>query len=316
MVDELAGLVDQSALASEVPLAIAVCNGAGQVDEVVRGSWPDGRLVRPTDRFYAASLAKQVTGAAAAVLVREGRLDPNLPVADYLPDLPGWARDITARHLAHHTAGLPAAGAIEPAENDWTDALILAALRRLPKFISPPGTAYHYSNLGYFLLARIIAQVAGCDFVRFAEARLFEPLGLDQMGFVGIDIDDFPQTVLMGPSKPLTIGDGGLWATAGTFSRWLYHQNRDTLGIADLVTAPGKLIGGDVVHYGWGLGLRLRNGEPLFVHGGEWTGATAKAVRSPSTGISIAAMSSGASMGELSHLIEAVLEQLSGGVAS
>ena len=55
-----------------------------------------GGLVRPTDRFYSASLAKQITGAAAAVLVREGRLDPDLPVAHYLPNLPGWAEDITA----------------------------------------------------------------------------------------------------------------------------------------------------------------------------------------------------------------------------
>jgi CubicO group peptidase (beta-lactamase class C family) len=147
MVDELARLVDQNALAFEVPLTIAVCNGAGQVEEVARGRWPDGRLVRPTDRFYAASLAKQVTGAAAAVLVREGRLDPDLPVAHYLPDLPGWADDITVRHLAHHTAGLPGAGEVEPAQDDWTDAFVLAALR-LPELISTPGTAYVYSNLG------------------------------------------------------------------------------------------------------------------------------------------------------------------------
>ena len=72
---------------------------------------------------------------------------------------------------------------------------------------------------------------------------------------------------------------------------------------------PGKLINGDLVDYGWGLGLRRRNGQPLFIHGGEWTGSTAKAVRSPSTGIAITAMSSGASMGELTALIEAVLEQ-------
>lgn len=91
MVDKLARLVDQSALASHVPVAIAVCNGDGLVAGVARGRWPDGRLVRLTDRFYAASLAKQVTGAAAAVLVREGGLDPDLPVAHYLPDLPGWA---------------------------------------------------------------------------------------------------------------------------------------------------------------------------------------------------------------------------------
>ncbi|MET3899242.1 CubicO group peptidase (beta-lactamase class C family) [Devosia sp. UYZn731] len=313
MVDELARLVDQSALASEVPLAIAVCNGAGKVDEVSRGRWPDGRLVRITDRFYAASLAKQVTGAAAAVLVREGRLDPDLPVAHYLPDMPEWAGDITARHLAHHTAGLPAAGQVEPAEGDWTDALVLAALQRLPELVSAPGTAYLYSNLGYVILAHVIARAAGCAFPRFATTRLFEPLGLDDIGFVEHAISNFPQASLMGPSQPLTMGDGGVWATAGAFSKWLHHQNRDTLGIADLVTAPGKLISGDLVDYGWGLGLRRRNGQSLFIHGGEWTGSAAKAVRSPSTGIAIAAMSSGASMGELTALIEAVLEEWIGG---
>jgi CubicO group peptidase (beta-lactamase class C family) len=312
MVDELARLVDQSALAPDVPLAIAVCSGAGQVQEVAWGSWPDGRLVRPADRFYAASLAKQITGAAAAVLVREGRLDPDLPVAHYLSDLPGWADDITVRHLAHHIASLPAAGEVEPAEDDWTDAFVLAALQRLPQLVSAPGTGYRYSNLGYVLLAHIIARAAGCAFPRFAEAHLFVPLGLDDMGFVKSDIGDFPQAALMGPSRPLTMGDGGLWATAGAFSKWLHHQNRDTLGIADLVTVPGKLVSGDIVDYGWGLGLRRRHGQPLFIHGGEWTGCTAKAVRCPSTGIAIAAMSSGTSMGELSALVDAVLEEWSG----
>lgn len=313
MVDELARLVDQSALASEVPLAIAVCNGAGQVDEVTRGSWPGGRLVGPADRFYAASLAKQVTGVAAAVLVREGRLDPDLPVAHYLPDLPGWADDITARHLVHHTAGLPGAGEVEPADEDWTDAFVLAALQRIPELNPGPGTAYLYSNLGYFLLARVIARVVGSAFSHFTTTRLLEPLGLDGMGFVEGGTSDFPQASLMGPSQPLTMGDGGLWATARSFSKWLHHQNRDTLGIADLVTVPGRLINDDLVDYGWGLGLRRRNKQPLFIHGGEWTGCTAKAVRSPSTGIAITAMSSGASMGELTALIEAVLEQRIGG---
>lgn len=309
MVDELARLVDQSALVPEAPLVIAVCNGAGQVQEVARGSWPDGRLVRPTDRFYAASLAKQVTGAAAAILVREGRFDPDVPVAHYLPDLPGWADDITARHLAHHTAGLPAAGEVEPADDDWTDAFVLAALQRIPELDPRPGTAYLYSNLGYFLLAQIIARVVGGAFSHFTTTRLFEPLGLGGMGFVEGDLGNFPQTSLMGPSQPLTMGDGGLWATAGSFSKWLHHQNRDTLGVADLVAMPGKLLNGDLVDYGWGLGLRLRNEQPLFIHGGEWTGCTAKAVRSPSTGIAITAMSSGASIGELTALIEAALEQ-------
>lgn len=309
MVDELAQLIEQSALAFEVPLALAVCNGAGQVEEVARGSWPGGRLVRPTDRFYAASLAKQITGAATAVLVRDGRLDPDLPVTHYLPDLPEWAGDITARHLAHHTAGLPGAGEVEPADDDWTDAFVLTALQQIPELISRPGTNYLYSNLGYFLLARIVARVVGSAFSHFTTSRLFEPLGLDGMGFVKGDTSDFPQACLMGRSQPLTMGDGGLWATAGSFSKWLHHQNRDTLGIADLVTVPGKLINGDLVQYGWGLGLRQHHGQPLFIHGGQWNGCTAKAVRSPTTGIAIVAMSSGASQEELSALVDTVLDR-------
>jgi CubicO group peptidase (beta-lactamase class C family) len=312
MVDQLARLVDHSALASRGPLAIAVCNGAGAVQEVARGSWPEGRSVRPGDRFYVASLAKQITGAAAAVLVREGRLDPDLPVAHYLPDLPLWADDVTARHLAHHIASLPAAGETEPTEGDWTDAFAMAALHGLPQLVSAPGTAYRYSNLGYVLLAHVVARAAGCAFPLFAKTRLFEPLGLGDMRFAERDIGNFLQTALMGSSLPLTSGDGGLWSTAAAFSKWLHHQNRDTLGIADIVTAPGRLISGDVVDYGWGLGLRRYHGEPLYIHGGEWTGCTAKAVRCPATGIAITAMSSGASMDDLTALVDAVLEAWSG----
>lgn len=313
MVDDLARLVDQSALASQGPLVIAVYNGAGQVEEVARGRWPDGRSVQTADRFYAASLAKQITGAAAAVLVREGRLDPDLPVAHYLPDLPPWAEDITARHLAHHIAGLPAAGEIEPAEDDWTEALALAALQRLPQLVAAPGAAYRYSNLGYVLLAQIIARTAGCTFQHFTETRLFERLGLSDMRFAEGDIGNFPQTAMIGSSRPLTTGDGGLWTTAAAFSKWLHHQNRNTLGIADIVTAPGRLISGDVVDYGWGLGLRRHHGEALYIHGGEWTGCTAKAVRCPATGIAITAMSSGVSVEDLSAVVQAVLEAWPGG---
>lgn len=309
MVDELSLLVDQSAVAPQAPLAIAVCDSAGQVDEVCSGKWPDGNLVRPIDRFYAASLAKQITGAAAAVLVREGRLDPDLPVAHYLPDLPGWAGDITARHLVHHTSGLPAAGEVEPVDEDWTDEFVLATLHRLPHLSSRPGSTHIYSNLGYVLLAHMVAKAAGCAFASFTKTRILDPLGLDGMGFAERDIRGFPQTSLMERSRPLTTGDGGLWTTAKAFSLWLHHQNRDTLGIADLVTVPGSLICGGIVEYGWGVGLRRRNGQDLLVHGGQWNGCTAKAVRSPSTGIAIVALSAGTSQEDLSALVDSVLDR-------
>lgn len=112
----------------------------------------------------------------------------------------------------------------------------------------------------------------------------------------------------MGPSMPLTTGDGGLWTTAKAFTKWLHHQNRDLLGFGSMVTVPEKLTGGELVEYGWGVGLRNRSGKPHLIHGGEWTGCTAMAVRGPSTGMAVTALSGGLAIKNLSELIEAVLD--------
>lgn len=304
----LATHLERAGFVSGTPVAVARRGGSGVIDEAVSGVWPNGQPVAPTDRFYAASLAKQLTGAAAALLVQDGRLDPDLPVGRYLDDLPAWASRITPRQLAHHTSGLPAAGEIEPlASGHWTSDFVLRTLRNLPELSSTPGTTYSYSNLGYILLAHLVAEVSGQPFDDFVATRLLEPLGLDGMGFAD-DVAAQPQAALMGPTLPLTHGDGGLWSTAGGFAHWLHLQNRDALGIAALVETPGHLDDGQPVAYGWGLGLRQHRGQPLLIHGGEWTGAVAKAVRSPSLGLAVVGMAAGAEFETLNRLIAAVLD--------
>lgn len=304
----LATLVERAGFALGTPFAIARCDRSGVIEELATGSWPDGHPVTPTDRFYAASLAKQVTGAALALLVRDGRIDPDLPVATYLRGLPPWSAIVAPRHLAHHTAGLPPAGELEArAPGDWTEDFALGALAELRELPFPPGTAYVYSNLGYILLARIIAEVSGMPFARFAATRLFEPLGIDGIGFLA-DTTTQPQLPLLGPRLPLTHGDGGLWSTAGAFARWLHHGNLDTLGIASLVTAPGRLNDGTPVDYGWGLGLRRHRDQPLLIHGGEWSGAQAKAVRSPALGVAVFGLAAGARFELLNQLVAAALD--------
>lgn len=306
----LARLVERAGFASETPLALARRDRSGAIEELATGSWPDGHPVTSTDRFYAASLAKQVTGAALALLVRDGRIDPDLPVATYVGGLPPWSAIATPRHLAHHTAGLPPAGELEArAPGDWTEAFALSALAELRELPSPPGTAYTYSNLGYVLLARIVAEVSGMPFARFAATRLFEPLGIDGIGFPAAHAAQ-PQLPLLGPRLPLTHGDGGLWSTAGAFASWLHHQNVDTLGIAALVTAPGRLDDGTPVDYGWGLGLRRHRDQLLLIHGGEWSGAQAKAVRSPALGVAVVGLAAGARSELVNQLVATALEDI------
>lgn len=260
-----------------------------------------------SDRFYGASLAKQVTGAAVAILVRDGQLDPDRPVRRYLGELPEWAATITPRQLAHHLAGLPAAGELEAlVSGDWTEDFVLGTLAALPGLSATPGTAYAYSNLGYVLLARIVERVSDQPFAAFVDSQLLAPLGIEGMGFAG-DIAAFPQCAFMGPSLPLTHGDGGLWSNSQSFALWLHRQNADALGIAGIVETPGRLADGTQVPYGWGLGLRSHRGHRLLIHGGEWTGTVAKAVRCPALGIAVVAMAANCPFQALDRLVEIVL---------
>jgi len=306
----LATLVERAGFTPGTPLAIARVSGE-TIEDYVSGAWPAGGPVLPADRFYVASLAKQVTGAALAVLVRDGVVDPDRPVSDYVGDLPPWSSAITPRQLAHHTSGLPAAGKLEAhLTGDWTEAFVFDALGKLAGLPSRPGAAHSYSNAGYVLLARIIAEASGMSFAEFAATRLFQPLRLEAIGFDG-DATAQPQAPLLGAHLPLTHGDGGLWASAGSFAHWLQQQNRDSLGIAELVTAPGRLNDSSFVDYGWGLGLRRHRGQSLLIHGGEWQGAAAKAVRSPALGLAVVGMAAGAEFETLNALVTSVLDETS-----
>ncbi|KFC68709.1 Beta-lactamase [Devosia sp. LC5] len=303
----LASLVDSACFPTGTPLAVARCTASGVIEDIVAGSWPDGRAVERSDRFYGASLAKQLTGAAAAMLVRDGRFDPDQPVRRYLGELPEWAATITARQLAHHLAGLPAAGELEAvAPGDWTDDFVLGALAALPGLSAPPGTGYAYSNIGYILLARIVERVSGQPFAAFVDSQLLAPLGVEGMGFAS-DIAAFPQRAVMGPRLPLTLGDGGLWSCGRSFALWLHLQNEDALGIAGIVETPGRLVDGSEVRYGWGLGLRTHRDHRLLIHGGEWTATVAKAVRCPALGIAVIAMAADCPFQTLDYLVQMAL---------
>ena len=307
----LAAYIERAGFAPDTPVAVARCDESGTIEQVVTGIWPNGRPVAPTDHFYVASLTKQVTAAAVALLVRQGSLDPDLSVANYLGDLPPWSAIITPRQLAHHTSGLPAAGVVEPlAPGDWTEDFAFGITRELQELSTPPGTAYAYSNLGYVLLARLVVELSGQPFDRFVATRLFAPLGIEGVGFFD-DIIEQPQAPFLGPSLPLTSGDGGLWSTARGFAHWLHRQNNDALGIASLVEVPGRLNDGQPVAYGWGLGLRQYRSQPLMIHGGEWPGAVAKAVRSPFYGLAVVAMAAGADFELLDTLVDATLNDSS-----
>ena len=220
------------------------------------------------DAAYAGSLAKQFTGACAALLVREGAIEVEASMRRWLPDLPAWAESIRVRHLVHHTAGLPTTDAVwdrmeQNGETEWTSDGVIAALSTLEPE-TPPGAVYAYSNGGYICLARIVERASGDSLADFARERLFEPVDMSATTFSP------PEAALLevlGTPAPLSVGDGGLWTTVRDLVRWNDALIRDTLGLSDTIHRPGALDDGTPLDYAWGVRVFDDGGIRLESHG-------------------------------------------------
>lgn len=173
--------------------------------------------VGPDSLFRIYSMTKPITGTAAALLIEDGRLTLDQPVADFIPEfanlkvVPGGegrldsarpAENImTIRHLLTHTSGLtytiigdgpvqrayrragvfPFTGDLGGAETDGPKVRDLdemaAKLADIP-LIAEPGTAYNYS-ISLDVLGLVIQRASGMSFPEFVQRRILNPVGMD-----------------------------------------------------------------------------------------------------------------------------------------
>jgi CubicO group peptidase (beta-lactamase class C family) len=151
-----------------------------------------GRPVSADTLFQAASCSKTVAALAAMTLVRDGRLDPDRPVNDYLGRwrLEGPCADrATAAALMAHTAGASVSG--------FPGYGAGAAIPTLPQILdgqAPANTApvradgpdcgsHRYSGGGTSVLQLLIEDVSGQVFADYARAAVLEPLGAAEATF-------------------------------------------------------------------------------------------------------------------------------------
>ena len=116
---------------------------------------PGGEQLGSSSLFYVASIAKQFTAAAVAVLALDGKLTLDDSVRRWLPELsPAW-EPVRVGHLVAHTGGLPDGNPIDADAgwgagcrmSTWDRVSIIAATEPT----SPPGVHHRYSNHGYVL---------------------------------------------------------------------------------------------------------------------------------------------------------------------
>ena len=145
----------------------------------------DGIPITRMTSFHLASLSKQFTAAAVALLILDRKIALSDAVTKYLPEISKYGDGLHIEHLLYMTSGLHEytdeprkSGAPWIAFYYFTrDEAIAAALR--PDHLEfVPGTKWAYRNVNYMLLTKIVEAVSHESFATFMRHRVFAPLGM------------------------------------------------------------------------------------------------------------------------------------------
>jgi D-alanyl-D-alanine carboxypeptidase len=126
------------------------------------------RLLRSDQLFEIGSITKSFVALCLLQLRDEGKLELARPIESYLP----WIRfepslgPITLHNLMTHSAGLPD-GPLFPAD---------PGIKYRPA--NPPGSEFHYCNMGWAALGHLIEMLDGRPLGDSIRARIFAPLGM------------------------------------------------------------------------------------------------------------------------------------------
>jgi len=196
--------------------------------------------------FRIASMTKPVTSAAVMMLVDDGAVALDDPIANYIPalgDRTVFVRftetgvesrpaqdDITVRHLLTHTSGLAYTFSNETLAAMVGDSGARAIDHPL---VHEPGTRWTYGE-STRVLGELVEAVSGQNLEAFMRQRIFEPLGMTQTSYtVARSSNDRVATIhrmtdegLLETPNPESItaptnGDGGLNSTAEDYARFI-----------------------------------------------------------------------------------------------
>ena len=134
----------------------------------------------PSTRFAVASITKIMTETLVSILVSEGRLDLDAPVAKYLGEFPTGQNGgiVTVRHLLDHRAGVPHRVTTATDETATLHPADIVSRVRTVGLLFEPGTKELYSSAGFTCLARVIEVIEGRSFDEILRDRIFRPASM------------------------------------------------------------------------------------------------------------------------------------------
>lgn len=180
--DSLAAVLTRAYADSAFPGAYAVVGthaGILAEDSVGHLDWGPSPVPDEHSLWDLASLTK-VTGMTTAImqLYEQGKIDLDAPLQRYIPEWQGPHKElVTIRALITHTSGLPAD---KPYDRMTHDPDSIAKLLFSTPLDTLPGVRMVYSDIGAYMLGRLVERVSGETLDHYLMSHVFGPLRMNE----------------------------------------------------------------------------------------------------------------------------------------
>lgn len=259
--------------------------------------------------FHVASVSKQFTAFAIAMLADQGKISLGDDIRKYLPELHDFGHKITIKQLVHHTSGL----------RDQWNLLALAGWRlddvitrnqvlRLMSYQEElnfkPGDEMSYCNTGYTLMGEIVSRVSGKSFGEWCSENIFKPLEMNHTLFYddhekivknrAYSFEDSPEGLKKSVLSYANAGATSLFTTAEDLTKWsnnFYTMRVGNANVMKQMEERAVLNKGDTLSYAFGQSISKYKGVKAISHSGGDAGYRSFLIRFPDQKYSIVVLS-------------------------
>ncbi len=197
--------------------------------------------------FQGGFLSHQFTAFATLSLAKEGIVQLDAPLLEYLPEFSRIPKNLLVKHLGDHSSGLYDYWSLKTIagwkiEDEFDRKYGLEFLKKQRHYDFQPGQKDYFNLSGYLLLAELIERKTAGTFQEYLSKKVFGPLGLHHTKFVSQSGELVPnmasyysQTTKGWKTNIFNYhndnGAVGLFTSASDVSVWLqylielYHQN-------------------------------------------------------------------------------------------
>lgn len=234
-------------------------------------------------KYSLASVSKQFTAAAILQLVESQKISLDSKLNEFFPTFPK-GDSITIHMLLCHMSGLQIDFDELYLNNvSITQDSVLKYIEQ-KELLFTPGTKTAYSNIGYYLLARIIEKLSNRSYSEYLKTNIFEKAKMTNTGVIRNNelINKRAKNYIFVENKyknnpyinwDYNIGHDGIYSTVEDLALW----DKILYGTTILTTEMKKLMFTSYNDQNWGYGFMINpfynHGHQLIAHDGGFFGA-------------------------------------------